>query len=169
MIAVLFLMAGADGLPFEQDIEDAIDAEIRRRVPDGDMSGLSKAKRSDKPGKKRSGAVGTRIARASGDKTQRAVRAVGPVHWLEAGTRAHVTGAGRLSGNQLRLTKSGKYRKGQRKLMSFGGVGHPVLGPIRVSGMRAGHTWSKGVRRAVPKAAAVFNRRSVVDVFEPFQ
>jgi len=30
MIAVLFLMAGADGLPFEQDIEDAIDGALQR-------------------------------------------------------------------------------------------------------------------------------------------
>ena len=34
-----------------QAAQDAIDAEIRRRVPDGDMSGLSKVRRSDKSGK----------------------------------------------------------------------------------------------------------------------
>jgi hypothetical protein len=30
MVAVLFLMAGADGLPFEQDVEDAIDGLLQR-------------------------------------------------------------------------------------------------------------------------------------------
>jgi hypothetical protein len=142
-----------------------IDIEIRKVVPDLDMSGLSSSK--TRGGKSKSGKVGTRIARSKGNKLQVAVRAVGPVHWLEAGTRAHAVGVGRLKNGQVRLTKKGQYRKGQQKRMNVPGVGWRV-GPFQHPGTRAQHTWSKGVRAAVPVAAATFKRRAVADVAAPF-
>jgi hypothetical protein len=140
-----------------------IDAEIRRVVPDLDMSGLSSAK--TKSGKARSGKVGTRIARSKGDKLQAAVRAVGAVHWLEGGTRAHLVGAGRVGSG--RTTRS-RYTKANAKFMKAKGAAHPVRGPLWHPGTRAQHTWSKGVRAAIPVASATFKRRAVADVAAPF-
>lgn len=146
-----------------------IEAEIRGRVPDGDMSGLSGIRRSrrGKRLKSKSGKVGTKIvkARKYGDDAM-AVRAVGPVHWLEAGTRAHIVGEGRASSTGERK------HAGARKLMNIGssadGFGRVVTGPLHHPGMPAGHTWSKGLRRATPVARTVFERRATADALAPF-
>lgn len=136
----------------------AIEDEIRTRVPDLDMSGLS-------AGGRKSGKVGTRVARAKIDKNAVAVRARGPVHWLESGTRAHLVGAGRV--NSYRTTR-GRYKKANAKFLMAKGAAHPVRGPLAHPGTKAQHTWSKGVRRAIPEAEQVFKRRTVADAFEPF-
>ncbi len=140
-----------------------LDAEIKSRVPDLDMSGLSSAK--TKSGKAKSGKVGTRIARSGANGSTRSVRAVGAVHWLEGGTRAHLVGMGRVNGS---MSTRGRYRKAQAKFMKAAGAAHPVRGPLWHPGMKAGHTWSKGVRKAKPKATQVFQRRTVADAFDPF-
>ena len=145
-----------------------IDQAIKGRVPDGEMSGLVRRGRG---GKFKAGKVGTRIARGprvAPGESARSVRAVGPVHWLEAGTRPHVSAAGRLSaGGQVRLTKKGKYRAGQRKVVNIPGVGWRT-GPIQHPGMPAGHTWSKGVRAATPKAKQAMATHVPRAVLRPF-
>lgn len=148
--------------------QEQINDAIKGRVPDFDMSGLSSGKTSK--GKAKSGKVGTKIARTRGSKdaTDISVRAVGPVHWLESGTRPHFVGVGRLSSSgEIRLTKRGRYRKGQQRRMNIPGIGWKT-GPLAHMGTKAQHTWSKGVRKGMPKATQVFQRRQVADAFEPF-
>lgn len=135
---------------------EVVESEIRMRVPDLDMSGVSR-------GRKR-GRVGVRVTRprSTGDDTAAfAVRAVGAVHWLERGTDAHLIGTG--------TGKRAGYRRARASFMKAAGAAHPVRGPLAHPGMRAGHTWSKGVDRATPAAAEVFRRRAVADVTEPFR
>lgn len=142
-----------------------LDAEIRKAVPDMDMSSLSKPR---KGGKARSGKVGTKVVRAhkyATDGSALAVKAVGAVHWFESGTRPHLVGAGRVG--RYKTTRS-QYRKAAGKFMLASGATHPVRGPLAHPGTRARHTWSKGIRRAAPAAAEKFAQRAVIDIVEPF-
>lgn len=120
---------------------DMLEGQIKHTVPDLDMSGLSKERKS---GKRGSGKVGVVLAKPKGaGRGWIALRAVGPLHWLESGTRAHLTGAGRVSKTK---TSGRAYRKAQGAFMKGAGFAHPVRGPLWHPGARAQHTWSRSVR-----------------------
>lgn len=146
-----------------EEAKKRMDGEIRRVVPDFDMSGLSSQR--TKGGKAKSGKVGTRIAR--GDKNGRsvAVVAVGAVHWLEGGTRAHLVGAGRV--NASRTTRS-RYRKAQAKFMKAAGAEHPVRGPLWHPGTKPRHVWTKAIKAALPAVEDAFEsttERALREIF----
>lgn len=113
-------------------VKDDTQREMRRAVgSDLRMSGVGT----------RGARIGTTFNIKGGNNPTSLVRAFGPAHLVESGTKAH--------------TITPRRRRGKRGL-AIPGVG--VRARVQHPGSPAKHPWRKGVATAVPKTRAAFGK-----------